>query len=309
MQLINSLDDFDVTQKTAICIGKFDGFHRGHMSLVEDIKEYKRMNPHCVTVVFAFFGISNMHILTLDEKHELAAKMGIDYLLEISFNFEIKSISAYDFLTEILLKRLNMEYLAVGTDFRFGRQRKGDIELLKTESERLGFGLGIHSKLQYDNEIISSTYIKEKIKQGEVDYANTMLGYNYFVMGRVVHGNRLGSTELGFPTVNIMPKGTKLLPKNGVYISRVFLDGSYYSSISNLGSKPTVSSGTAIVLESFILDGSFDCYEKIIRVELLQFVRDEKHFASLDELRNEISKNVEQAREYFEAHNELINQF
>lgn len=296
MQFISTLDELNIKDKTAVSIGKFDGLHRGHQSLIEDVKAFRKLGYS--TVIMTFSGISNAYINTLEEKHFLADKMGVDYFLELPFH-EIRGLSATNFVEEILVKRLNLTYLSVGEDFRFGSNRSGNVEFLKDCAKKYGFELSVHSKLTYEGHEISSTYIKEILAKGDMLRVNAMLGYHFFIRGEVVHGTGIGSKKLGYPTINIHPSGGKLLPENGVYISRVVLDGKIYPAISNIGYKPTVSNENILGIESYILDENFDCYEKTVDVELLKFVRKEMKFSSLEALKTEITKNIQEARAFF----------
>lgn len=299
MQFISTLDELNIKNETAVSIGKFDGLHRGHQSLINDIKRFKK--GKYLTAIMTFSGISNSYINTSDEKYTLAEKTGVDYFLELPF-FEIRDLSAERFVEEILIRKLNLKYLSVGEDFQFGSHRSGNVDYLIKASDLYGFGLSIHSKVTYEGHDISSTYIREKIAAGDLVHANAMLGYPYFVRGRVVHGTKIGSTKLGYPTINIIPVQGKILPKNGVYISRALLKDRAYASISNIGYKPTVSDKNILGIETYILDENFDCYNKDVDIEFLDFVREEKKFSSIKELKEEITKNIFQARDFFRSY-------
>lgn len=300
MQFITTLDKLNIKEKTAVSIGKFDGLHRGHRSLVEDIKAFKKQNAHCSTIIMTFSGISKTYLSSSVEKYSLAEKMGVDYFLELPFDSEIRDLSAQSFVKTVLLDKLNMSYLSVGEDFQFGSNRSGNVAYLEECSRKYGFGLKVHSKLTYQGHEISSTYIKKKIKESAVAIANEMLGYHYFIKGKVVHGTKIGSTKLGYPTINILPENGKVLPKNGVYISRVLMDGNLYNAISNIGYKPTVSSEHILGIESFLLNFEGDCYDEMVEVQLLDFVREERKFSSIDELKAEITKNIATAQIFFD---------
>lgn len=297
MRIISTLNKLRIEEKTAVSIGKFDGLHRGHQSLIDDIKEFKSKGYQ--TVILTFSGISNSYITTSEEKYSLAEKSGVDYFIELPFS-EIRDFSAERFVEEILIDRLNLQYLSVGEDFQFGSHRSGNVDFLRHCTDNGKFLLSVHQKIRFEDHDISSTLIKQMIKCNDMERANAMLGYPYFIRGKVIHGTRIGSTKLGYPTVNIRPDSGKVLPENGVYISSVVMDKVRYPSISNIGCKPTVSDEKILGIESYILDENFDCYHKTVDIELLSFVRKEKKFASLSELREEITKNIGFARKYFE---------
>lgn len=301
MQFITTLDKLNIKEKTAVSIGKFDGLHRGHRSLIEDINDFKEKNSHSSTIIMTFSGISKTYLSSSAEKYSLVEKTGADYFLELPFDLEIRNLSAQSFVETVLLNKLNMSYLSVGEDFQFGSNRTGNIAYLQDCSQKYGFGLKVHSKLKYQGHEISSTYIKNKIKESEIVTANEMLGYPYFIRGKVLHGTKIGSTKLGYPTINISPENGKVLPKNGVYISRVLISGNLYNAISNIGYKPTVSSEHILGIESFLLNFNGDCYDKTVEVQLLDFVREERKFSSIDELKNEITNNIVTAQKFFAA--------
>lgn len=298
MRFISKLSDFKEINGTAVTIGKFDGVHLGHHLLFDDIKAYAKEN-NLKTVIFTFSAMSKGFLTSKEERLSLINDLGIDYFIEIPFTDELKNITANDFVNEILLKKLNMKYLSVGDDFKFGYKRAGNIDYLAECSKKYGFGLNVHSKIKFDGKDISSTYIKQAIMSNDLELANAMLGYNYFVDGKIVHGTGMGSNVIGYPTINIIPATDKLLPANGVYISRAVINDKVYDAISNIGYKPTVSDGNMLGIESFLINANVDVYEKIAKVELLKFVRFEKKFATIEELKDEITRNVGTAIRYF----------
>ncbi len=299
MRFISNLADFNETCATAVTIGKFDGMHLGHHLLFDDIRQYAEKN-NLKTVVFTFSIMSKGFLTSQAERLSLMKNLNIDYFIEIPFSEELRNITAEDFVKEILLKKLNMKYLSVGNDFRFGYKREGNIDYLTEFSKKYCFGLNVHSKIKFDGKDISSTYIKQAIMSNDLELANAMLGYNYFVDGRIVHGTGMGSHVIGYPTINIIPATDKLLPANGVYISRAIINDKTYDAISNIGYKPTVSDGNLLGIESFLINVNVDVYEKIAKVELLKFVRFEKKFATIEELKDEIARNVDTAIRYFD---------
>lgn len=306
MQYITDINKLNIDTNLALTIGKFDGLHRGHLSLVEDIVSYKEQHPEIKTAMLTFSGISNLFLTSSLERRYLADKQGLDYLIELPFDSKMQHTSADNFVFELLIKKLKMKYLSVGSDFKFGLNRQGDAEFLEKASLKYNFDLNIHSKLKYHNHDISSSYIKDSISNFDLINANKMLGYDYFILGEVVHGNKIGSTILGFPTINVNPAKNKLLPPNGVYISKIELCSRTYHSISNIGTKPTISDNNDVNIESFVLDGNVDCYGLNVMISLIKFVRAEKKFANMNELKAEITDNIRTAREYFNL-NKTVN--
>lgn len=298
MKFISNLSDYNEIEGVAVTIGKFDGVHLGHHCLFDDISSYAEKHG-LKTVIFTFANAANGFLTSQNERLSLIKDLGIDYFIELPFTAELKNIKAQDFVEKILLDTLHMKYLSVGDDFRFGYQRCGNTTYLKECSDSYGFLLNIHSKIQYKGKDISSTYIKEAIMSNDIQLANAMLGYNYFIDGRIVHGTGIGTNIIGYPTINIVPEACKLLPSNGVYISKAVINDTSYNAISNIGYKPTVSDGDVLGIESFLLNTSMNVYGEIAKIELLKFVRPEIKFDSVNALIAEITRNVDTARVYF----------
>ena len=221
----------------------------------------------------------------------------LDFLVECSFDEKLMHTDAESFI-KLLVDNLGMEYLVVGTDFRFGYKGLGNVELLKDLSKKFGFELEIIEKLKKESRDISSTYIREELVSGNIKNVNEMLGYEYFVWGEVVHGAHLGN-KLGMPTINIMPPKEKLVPKFGVYLTYIDIDGRKYHGITNVGMKPTVSSSNAVGIETHILDYNGDLYGEKLKVTFLEFLRPEKKFDSIDSLKNQMLLDKKKARELF----------
>ena len=278
---------------TAVTIGKFDGFHLGHTLLLQKIKDYAEAH-HVESIVYKLdFG--GPCILDKKEQEDFVYGFGIDRFIRVPFTPEYASCSPEDFVKNILLKELDAEYVVVGTDFCFGRNRSGNVDVLAKLSEEYGFKTEAVDKLRLDDEIISSTTIRSCIDNGDLTEADRRLGKNYGFSGKVESGKKLGRS-LGFPTVNIVPGEEKLLPKFGVYASRTIVEGKIYGSITNVGIRPSVDDGDTANVETFIYDFSDDIYGEDIRVELLKFIRAERKFESLDALKEQISLDIETAK-------------
>ena len=199
---------------------------------------------------------------------------------------------------ELLVNNLNMKYMVVGSDFTFGYKGAGDVELLKELSERYDFELRVIDKIKRNNRDISSTYIREELREGHIDVVNEMLGYEYFVWGEVVHGAHLG-TKIGIPTINIMPEHNKLVPKFGVYVTTIDFEGRIYHGVTNVGTKPSVSEKNIVGIETHILDYNGDLYGKYVRVTFQSFLRPEMKFNSVEELKNQMKRDKLTAKSYF----------
>ncbi len=284
------------TKQTAIALGKFDGIHKGHQLLVDGLVK-ERINGR-KALVFTFGGNPmsvlsgdiGKNIYTPDEKAFYFEKLGVDILLEYPFTKEFASCSPEEFVAEYLVKKLDVKSVYVGEDFRFGKQRRGNVTLLKTLGEEYGFDVYAFHKKEVKGQVVSSSLIRELIGT-QFHVVNEMLGNPYFVYGKVVHGNHLGRT-IGFPTINQSIPENKLVPAYGVYASRILIDGVQYKAISNLGKKPTIEGEHKVGLETYILDFDGDLYDRYLQVELLSFVRPEKKFADVNTLTNQIQEDV-----------------
>ncbi len=290
---------------TALTIGKFDGIHLGHRKLLETVKSYK--DKGLATVVFtfdtpmaAFFSGHEVQVLTTnEERREYLAELGIDYLIEFPVNDETIGIEPEIFVKDILVKRLNARVIAAGNDCSFGKGGRGDIALLRSMQEKLGFETIEVEKISYEDEIISSTLVRSFVADGDMETAEKLLGHPYSVGGKVSHGRKLGSSELSMPTVNIMPASDKLLPPFGVYFSNVMVGSSVYQGITNIGRKPTVSDNEAVGVETYIYNFDDDLYGEKLRVDLLHWRREEMKFPNLDALKKQMHEDMEKGKDYF----------
>lgn len=240
------------------------------------------------------------YIITEEERNIILEKKGIDILLVLAFDDWLRTQSPEDFI-QMLSDRINMRYLAVGSDFTFGYKGAGNAALLKKLSGSMGFDLNVIEKIQDDGRDISSTRIRELISEGNVSEAGKLLGHPYIIAGPVVHGRHLG-TGMGIPTINLRPAANKLLPPFGVYITTVEIEGRVYHGITNVGNNPTVSDDNPVTIETNILDATGNLYEERATVIFHEYLRPEKKFESLNDLKSEIQKNIRQARDYFNHH-------
>lgn len=294
MQIITGIEPHQWKKSTAVTLGKFDGLHRGHQKLVNRIMEYK--SPECDSVLCAF-DMGRESLMTKDERRKrLEGK--IDYLVEYPFTKELREMEAEDFIDQILCDNFHASHIVVGTDFSFGYRKKGDAAMLAAFAESRGYTLDVIEKERYQGRVISSSYIREALSRGEVELAGELLGYPYEMSGVVEHGRRLGRT-LGFPTMNIEPREHKILPRFGVYACRVRIDGKWYDAIGNAGIKPTVTNEHKRLLEVFVFGYEGDTYGKEIRVQFCTFERPETKFDSVEELKNQVMRDIRFGEEYF----------
>ena len=299
MEILDSVNVDKLNTGTVITIGKFDGLHTGHDYLINTIKRIAA-EKGLKTMVCTFSNpplnlidnIENDVLLTFGEKKTRVAKLGIDYLTVWNFDERFMHLQPEEFV-KYLVSAYNMRAFVCGRDFRFGYRRAGDIELLVELSKKYSFEVEILDKLQEDNSVVSSTRIKELIMSGNIKEANRLLGYEYFIGGEVVNGIKLGR-KMGFPTANIIPENGKVLPPFGVYESRIELEDKVYKGITNIGTKPTVTNDLKIIIETYLKGFSGNLYGEYINVELVDFLRAEKKFSSLDELINQIKTDISQ---------------
>ena len=296
MKIIKGTTEFQIQEETAISLGKFDGFHQGHQLLVDRVLQKKREGLK--SLIFTFDFGDRPVLLLPEERRRMLGKRGVDYLLECPFVESISHMEAEKFVREILVRRLHVRYLAVGTDLRFGYQRRGDYRLLERLSAECGYEVEVVEKACYQGEEISSSRIRRELEQGHMELVNQLLGYAYSVTGEVLHGRRIGRT-LGMPTTNLLPSERKLLPPNGVYATRTVIAGELFEGITNIGYKPTVGGETRKGVETYLFDLDRDLYGEILTVRFYGYERAERKFASLDELKKRIEQDVFWGRTYF----------
>lgn len=288
MQIIRDLKTY-IDEDTYITIGKFDGFHRGHMLLIDDVMRNKDKSEGLLISL----DLGQKSIMTGSVKTDFAEKAGFKYYADIKFTDELRNTQPDSFL-RLLIDNFHMKGLSVGSDFRFGYGRTGDIELLKDYSEKEGFKLSIFDKLCDGSDIISSSLIRDMIARGDMDKAAGLLGHPFSIAGTVLEGKRIGRT-IGFPTANIYPDISQLLPRYGAYKTKVsFYDtDEKYDALTNVGIRPTLN-GHDVSIETYIKSFSGDIYGKEIRLDFVSFLRPEKRFDSLDELKKQIDIDLHQ---------------
>ena len=307
--------------KLAVAIGNFDGIHKGHVKLLNECKlQAQESNLAFGVVTFDphprdFFNpkIPSFKLLDHEEKERLLSKLGIEFLIIIEFNEQLKNCNAEQFLSQILKHNFNIVKMFAGSNFKFGKNREGSIENTRSFANTLGLQLVSIDLKQFSSldgkeyEVISSQKIRKLIQNGELKLANNLLGRNWCITGNVEKGKQQGR-EIGFPTANLSLKNF-LKPPLGVYISRLKIISSqnteisnvWLPSISNIGTRPTVS-GDSINLETHIIDfknyAETNLYGKRINVELIEFLRPEKKFNSLSELQKQIEVDTKKAFEF-----------
>ena len=300
MKIYRDIDDFHV-KNPILTIGSFDGVHLGHVKIIKRLKEIANQKkgesviftfyPHPRLILFPEEG--NLRLLTtLSEKIRLFEKAGIDHLIIYPFTKEFSELAYTDFVYEILVSKLRIKTLVVGYDHKFGRNREGSFTMLQRLSLAFKFQLEKLDVLLIDDINISSTKIRDSLQKGNIERANKYLGYSYTLHGKVVEGQKLGR-KIQFPTANIeTPDPNKLIPGYGVYAVFVLIGNKRYPGMLNIGTRPTVNQNADHrSIEVHILDFSADLYNKEIELEFIGKIREEKKFASIDELRLQLEKD------------------
>ncbi len=293
MEFTTDLPQLKIEKRSAITLGKFDGLHRGHQLLITQVLQKKKEG--CAAAIFTFDAPPNRllngqrsgTILTNQERRDLAEQFQIDWMVQCPFTKEVACMEPEDFIKDVLVEKMNVAWIVVGEDFRFGYQRKGDIELLSKLEEKYGYRVMVFSKEQYQGRDISSSYIRETLSAGEMELTETLLGYPFFLVGNVVYGKQFGR-QMGIPTANLLPDEKKLLPPNGVYASHILLEGAWYNGMTNIGVRPTVEHTNQKNVETYLFDYQGDLYGKELTIQLLHYERPECRFESAELLKRQL---------------------
>ena len=305
MKTFNSISDFTSSKKSIVTIGTFDGVHIGHKKILEKLIQYASAD-NCESVVLTFFPHPRMVLQedsdikllnTVEEKIILLEKAGIENIIIHPFNQEFSRLTAEEFVKTILVDKLNIKKIIIGYDHRFGRNRTANIDDLIEFGEIYNFEVEQIWAQEVNEIAISSTKIRNAIIDGNISLAKNYLGYNYFFSGTVVQGKQLGRT-IGYPTANIeIKENYKLIPKNGVYIVKGFLGERILFGMMNIGNRPTVD-GNHQTIEVNFFDFDEDIYNQTIQITLLERIRDEIKFNSLNELKEQLSKDRQTSQLY-----------
>lgn len=306
LKVHQSIANFSPDQEVSILtIGTFDGVHIGHQKIIERLNQIKKLEKDR-SVILTFFPHPRRvldhnrdikMLTTMEEKIQLLDQFGLDHLIIEPFTREFSRLSALDFVRDILVNRLHIRKLVIGYDHRFGKNREGNFDQLTEYGELYGFEVEMISAQEIQNVSVSSTKIRRAIESGDMQTANSYLGYNYLLTGTVIKGQGIGR-KINFPTVNLeIEESYKLIPKNGVYVVRASFEKAQIFGIMNIGVRPTVG-GTGQTVEIHLLDFKGDLYGKRMQVEVLKRIRDEKKFRDIAELSHEIGKDEKTARSW-----------
>ena len=295
-----------------VTIGNFDGVHLGHKLLFGEVAQRAyRCNGTSVAVTFDPHPLQILRpdgiklISTCDQKTELIEDAGIDVLVIIPFSMKFAAISADTFVDDILMKTIGVKQLVVGYDYAFGKGRVGNINFLQKQGKKKGFTVTVVEPHYEQEMLVSSTKVRELVADGRMADARTLLGRYYQIRGEVQLGQQRGGKEIGFPTANLHMDEDDLIPKMGAYVCQVMCDGKCYGGVLNIGVNPTFDE-ERLVAETHIFDFDQDIYGKPIEINLLRFLRSEQKFSGIEELSNQIAKDVVRAKEVLrEQQNEL----
>ena len=305
MKIFHGTENANILRPTVLTLGVFDGLHLGHQKIMETVVQRARATgSHATAITFDPHPRAVLHpesapplLQTLDQRLANFEVLGIEQAIVIRFNRDFASNPAEDFLREIVHDRLQAKEVYLGKGFAFGKDRGGNIELLRRMSSELGFFADEVDEVRLRGMRISSSKIRELLAAGRVNLTRRMLGRPYGVEGMIIRGNRRGHT-IGFPTANLKPHN-RVIPKFGVYATATLLDGKWRRSITNIGVRPTFETDVEPSIETYIFDFDGDLYGDVLRVRFLHRLRDEKKFSGIDELKAQIQKDTQRALNYF----------
>jgi riboflavin kinase/FMN adenylyltransferase len=291
--------------RPVLALGNFDGVHRGHMRLIDEVRQ--QAAEHGGTPAAMIFEPHPPRVLrpdkappllmTLDQKLEAFARAGLEAVAVVRFTTELSRWEPELFVETVLVDWLQVAEVRVGENFLFGRERAGTYTLLRALGEDLGFRVGSIDPVRYKDFVVSSTRIRRLVADGRVDEAGALLGHHYFIDGLVVRGDGRGR-DLGFPTANLETEN-ELVPAHGIYATLATVDGVCHRSVSSLGVRPTIGEGPATI-ETHLLDGGGDLYGRRLRLAFVKWLREERKFATLEDLTDEIAKDCQRAAALFD---------
>jgi len=309
MHLIRGLTHLKpLKEGCVLSIGNFDGVHTGHRKVIEKLAEQgKAMGLPVVIMTFEpqpleFFLGENAptRLMRLREKMIQFQQLPVDKVLVVKFNQAFADYQANDFIIDILVKKLNVKRLVVGDDFHFGKARCGNFAMLKEKGLLFGFKVEDTRSFYIEEHRVSSSLIRDALGSGDLTQAGVLLGRDYSICGRVAHGNKRGRT-IGFPTANIL-MFRKNTPITGVFaVTMTGINGKEIQGIANVGTRPTVEGGTKVILETHLFDFNEEIYGHYVEVHFKQKIRDEVRFQSLDELKEQIKKDIVIVKQIFNA--------
>jgi riboflavin kinase/FMN adenylyltransferase len=305
---LNSQLNFD----TVVTIGTFDGVHIGHQKIIKRLVKMAKKN-NLKAVVLTFFPHPRMVlqkdasiklINTIDEKSRLFEQLGVDLLVVKKFSKEFSRLTALEFVRDILVNKLQIKHIIIGYDHHFGRNRNANIDDLKEFGDTYNFEVIEILAQEIDEVAVSSTKIREALINGQLSIANKYLGYNFMLSGNVIQGQGLGK-QIGYPTANLQVREDyKLIPKNGVYVIQSNYEGQLIYGMMNIGTNPTVSENSSQSIEIHFFNFNENIYNQSLQIEILERLRDEQKFESIEALKDQLKKDQLDSLAYLKRHND-----
>ena len=307
MQVFDSINKLTKNKNTVLTLGTFDGIHPGHLKIIDKMVDRSK-ELGCRNVVIVFYPHPRMVLstnngikllTTQDEKKALLAKHGVENLLTINFTKEFASLSAEEFINEYLINTIGLSEVVIGHDHHFGKGRNGNVELLEKIGKEEKFSVSTVNAFYINDEVVSSTKIRNAISEGNVKKANILLGRNYSFSGSVVGGDKRGR-ELGYPTANIkLSSQEKLLPAIGIYAVEVLLENEKHIGLLSIGNRPTFYNAGELVAEVYIYNFNKEIYGENVTIELIERLRGEEKFKSAQDLIKQMNKDKENGLKIF----------
>lgn len=305
MQIHKGLHNLPNFRNAVLTIGTYDGVHFGHQQIIKRINDIAKeidgesilltFNPHPRLILHPNDDTLKL-ISTIDEKEELLATFGLDHLVITEFSKEFASMEAEDYVEEILIKNFHPKKIVIGYDHRFGKDRKGDIHLLRKLANKYNFEVEEIPAQTLDEISVSSTKVRNALLVGNIQQANEFLAHPFTIKGKVVHGDKIGRI-LGFPTANIeISHPHKLIPASGVYAVKIKLENKFYKGALSIGYRETVFDNSTLTIEVFILDFEGDLYNKELDMIFVDYIRPQIKYENWDLLKIQIEKDVEAVR-------------
>lgn len=300
LKVYRKIEEFSNVKNPIVTVGTFDGVHLGHQKILKRLKEIAK-HKDGETVLLTFFPHPRLVIFpedndlklinTLEEKIELLDQFGLDHLIILPFDKTFSRISPTEYVRDFLVNKINVNTLVIGYDHRFGRNRAGNLKLLSELSPVYNFGLEEITAQEIAEIKVSSTKIRSAILSGDIIKATKYLQHTFTLKGKIIKGKQIGRT-IGFPTANIkIEESYKIIPQDGAYVIQGEIDGIIYDGMLNIGNRPTVNNNNKKTIEAFLFDLDHDVYDKQIKVLFIKKLRDEKKYNSLNELKEQLTKD------------------
>lgn len=306
MKIFDHIDECKNLKNPVLTLGMFDGIHIGHQAIISQLNQIAG-NIHGESVLLTFEphprvvlgkGAEDLELLTtLEEKIDLLEKAGLENLILHPFTKEFADLSSEEFVKELLVDEIGIHTIVIGYDHHFGKNRQGNFQQLHEFSKKYGFNCIKIEEVRSNGNHISSTQIRNALWEGNLEFAHKGLGRNFTLNGKVVHGDKIGRT-LGFPTANLEIEKYKLIPKNGVYLVKVQLGNEPFKGLLSIGTRPTVTNSDEKRVEVYLLDFDHSIYGEILNLELIEFIREDMKFDTLEELVKQMNADKKFAEQF-----------